>query len=62
MMEFLIENPVIEMVFGIVSFVGVVLLGWSNLMVEPPKAGLALPGILTVWESHQLRQSRKNEE
>jgi hypothetical protein len=62
MMEFLIENPVIEMVFGIVSFVGVVLLGWSNLMVEPPKAALALPGKLTVWERHQLRQSRKNEE
>ncbi len=61
-MEFLIANPVIEMVFGIVSFLGAVLLGWSNLMVEPPKPVLAMPAKLTVWERHQLRQSRKTEE
>ena len=62
MMDFWVANPVIEMVFGIVSFVGVVLLGWSNLMVEPPKAAVAIPAKLNVWERHQLRQSTKNEE
>lgn len=37
MLEFWIEHPVLEMMFGIVSFLGVVLLGWSNIIsVEPP--------------------------
>lgn len=36
MLEFWIENPMLEMMFGIVSFFGVALLGWSNLSMEPP--------------------------
>jgi hypothetical protein len=58
-MEFWIGNPLIEMIFGIVSFLGVMLLGWSNLIVEPPKVAVVMPAELNVWERHQLRQSQK---
>jgi hypothetical protein len=59
-MEFLIQNPLIEMIFGIVSVLGVILLGWSNLMVEPPKAAVAIAE-LDVWKRHKLRQYKKRE-
>jgi hypothetical protein len=59
MMEFWVGNPLIEMTFGIVSFLGVMLLGWSNLIVEPPKVAVVMPAELNVWERHQLRQSQK---
>lgn len=61
MMEFWVGNPLIEMIFGIVSFLGVVLLGWSNLSVEPPKAAVGVSTKLTVWERHRLRQTTKNQ-
>jgi hypothetical protein len=61
-MEFWIENPLIEMIFGIVSVLGVILLGWSNLMIEPPKPGVRMSAELSVWERHRLRQSKKNKE
>lgn len=61
MMEFWVVNPLIEMIFGIVSFVGVLLLGWGNLMVEPPKPTVVIPAELNVWERHRLRQSQRNE-
>lgn len=62
MMEFWVENPLIEVIFGIASFLGVVLLGWSNLMAEPPKAAEVLSPKMTVWERHRLRQATKNQE
>lgn len=40
MMEFGIENPVIELIFGIASLLGVALLGLSNLTLEPPKSSV----------------------
>ncbi len=61
-MEFLIQNPVVELVFGLVSFLGVIMLGWSNLMVEPPKATAILSTELSVWERVRLRQFRKKED
>ncbi|MDR4494118.1 MAG: hypothetical protein AB7P17_14695 [Nitrospirales bacterium] len=62
MMEFWVANPLLEMIFGMVSFLGVVLLGWSNLMVDPPKAPVGISPQLTVWERHRLRQGVKNED
>ena len=62
MMEFWVANPLIEMIFGIVSFVGVLLLGWANLMVDPPKTAVVIPADLNVWERHRLRQSQRKEE
>lgn len=61
MMEFWVANPLIEMIFGIVSFVGALILGWANLMVEPPKSAVAIPAELNVWERHRLRQSQRKE-
>jgi hypothetical protein len=60
MLEFWVGNPLIEMIFGIVSILGAALLGWSNLIVEPPKVTVVMPAELDVWERHQLRLS-KNE-
>ncbi|MGD9852612.1 MAG: hypothetical protein AB7T38_15250 [Nitrospirales bacterium] len=40
MMEFGVGNPLIELIFGIISLVGVSLLGVSNLMLEPPKSSV----------------------
>ena len=59
MLEFWVGNPLIEMIFGIVSILGAALLGWSSLMVEPPKAAGTISVKLNVWERHQLRQSKK---
>lgn len=61
MMEFWVSNSLIEMIFGIVSFAGALLLGWANLMVEPPKSAVAIPAELNVWERHRLRQSQRKE-
>lgn len=36
MVEIWAQNPMLEMLFGIVSLMGVALLGWSNLMLQPP--------------------------
>ncbi len=62
MVEFWVANPLIETIFGIISFVGVVMLGWANLMIEPPKSAVAIPVELNVWERHRLRQLQKKEE
>ena len=59
MMEFWIESPLIEMILGVVSFLGVLMLGWSNLIVEPPKGAVVISTEPDVWERHRLRQSKK---
>jgi hypothetical protein len=61
-MEFWIGNPLIEMTFGIVSILGAALLGWSSLMVDPPKAAGGIGTKLTIWERHRLRQSKQEQE
>jgi hypothetical protein len=61
-MEFWSGNPLIEMTFGIVSILGAALLGWSSLMVDPPKAAGGISANLTVWERHRLRQSKQEQE
>ncbi len=58
MMEFWIENPLIEMIFVIASLLGVMVLGWSNLKIEPPHAAGIIKAELSVGERHQLRQSQ----
>lgn len=58
-MEFLMENPLLELLMGLVSFFGVALLGWSNLMVDPPNLAVVMPAELNVWDRHQLRRAKK---
>jgi hypothetical protein len=58
MLEFWVGNPLIEMIFGIVSILGAALLGWSSLMVEPPKIAPVISTELNIWERHRLRQSK----
>lgn len=48
MIELWIENPLIEIIFGIVSLMGVVMLGWSNLSVDPPNAAELIKGEVSV--------------
>lgn len=61
MMEFGVSNPLIEVIFGIVSFVGSLMLVWATLMVEPPKTVMTIPADLNVWERHRLRKAQKKE-
>ncbi len=57
MIEFWIENVLIETMFGLTSLLGAILLGWANLRIEPPLAAGMIKAELSVWERHQLRQS-----
>ena len=49
MVEFWVENPMLEMIFGIASLLGVALLGWSNLILQPPAPSVKMTGRSHVW-------------
>lgn len=49
MVEFWVDNPMLEMIFGIVSLLGVALLGWSNLMLQPPAPSVKMAGRSQGW-------------
>ena len=62
MVEFWVENPLLEMLFGIVSLLGVALLGWSNLMLQPPSPSGKMTVRSHVWPYRNQLHAPKPEQ